>query len=137
MDTTTLLVLVFLLVILGGLVGLGMGVVIGLALGGEQERKPSSVRPAVETRETVEGVPEEIAAPLVSEAELAEGPMAMPAVPEGAAPAAPDQTLGAGQRLGHRPAQWWSVPLAIAVMVVCCLCTFLVAVALRILQASL
>ena len=122
MNSTLLLVLVFVLVVLGGLVGLAIGLLIGLVVGSGREMGVAQPLPTAAKAEW--GMA----------ASTADQEPPPPAQPVEAAPSPPptaEIAYLAQLPAATRPAQWWSVPLAIGIILICCLCTFLVAVAAR------
>ena len=141
MDSSTILIVFIVLLVIAVFAGIGIGLVIGLVLWGrDDEREPLPPAPAEPTPYGNDAaIAAQAFAPVISEAAqpvLSEEPTpdsAILAVTPGAAldsraletesvveyPSAPPRAA--------RRTQPWSVALAIGVMLFCCICTFLLA----------
>jgi hypothetical protein len=122
MEGNLVLVIIVFLVAMAVLAGMGIGLVIGLALGNREERPREDSKWARAELSVARTSPSTSAT-----AERVEfAPMTTTGGIEPAATAAPQSARP------HGRGQSWSVALAIGVIVICCMCTFLLAAAVTI-----
>ncbi len=117
-NAFAVLFLSFFLLALVGIAGIGVGVVIGLAIGGRREARLAPdhgpIAPAVRMDSSASALVIPVAASAAPDATMQTSapntvPPASPTAPRRAAPA-------------------WTIALAIGVMICCCCCTLLLAV---------
>ena len=117
-NNNLILGVIFFLIGMAVLAGIGIGLVIGLALGGSDD---SVERPAAPPRSVEPVVPLTSPATSVSASQV---DFARPTTTGGLQPV---PVAGAEAARPARRVPSWSVALAIGVIVVCCCCTFLLA----------